>query len=205
MPRFDRKAMCAATEQAPVWVHFGAGNIFRGFIAVLQQRLLNGGLAQSGILAADTFDYDIIDRMYTPHDCMTLMVGLRPDGGTEKEVIASVAQGIRADSGDAAEWATLVAAFENPALQMVSFTITEKGYALAGAEGDFLQIVRDDMENGPASPRHAMSVVTGLMLARYRAGAAPVALVSMDNCSHNGERLRQSVLAIARQWRKKGF
>lgn len=76
MPRFDRKAMCAATEQAPVWVHFGAGNIFRGFIAVLQQRLLNGGLAQSGILAADTFDYDIIDRMYTPHDCMTLMVGL---------------------------------------------------------------------------------------------------------------------------------
>lgn len=205
LPRFDRDAMRAATEQAPVWVHFGAGNIFRGFIAVLQQRLLNDGLATCGILAADTFDYDIIDRIYSPHDCMSLMVSLQPDGGTQKEVIASIAQGIRADSGDASEWAKLVSLFENPALQMVSFTITEKGYALADAEGKYFAVVCDDMDNGPVSPRHAMGVVAALMLARYRAGAYPVALVSMDNCSHNGEKLRNSVLDIARNWGARGF
>ena len=40
LPEFDIDKMRAATEESPVWVHFGAGNIFRGFITVLQQRLL---------------------------------------------------------------------------------------------------------------------------------------------------------------------
>ena len=76
LPGFDWPAMCMHTTDEPVWVHFGAGNIFRGFIAGLQQRLLNKGLQRSGIVAAETFDYDIIDRIYVPHDSMTLMVSL---------------------------------------------------------------------------------------------------------------------------------
>ena len=115
LPKFDWQAMCAATEKAPVWVHFGAGNIFRGFIAVLQQRLLNEGLATSGIVAAETFDFDIINKIYDPFDSMTLMVSLKPDGSTDKEVIASIAKGIRADSSDVAQWAALKACFVNPA------------------------------------------------------------------------------------------
>ena len=45
LPEYDRAVMRQKTLEAPVWVHFGAGNIFRGFIAGLQQRLLDAGLA----------------------------------------------------------------------------------------------------------------------------------------------------------------
>lgn len=205
LPEYDWKAMCEATEKTPVWVHFGAGNIFRGFIAGLQQRLLNQGLAKSGIVAAETFDYDIIDKIYWPHDSMTLMVSLQPDGGTEKEVIASIAKGIKANSSDAQQWTALKAVFENPSLQMASFTITEKGYAIGDIQGNLMKVVQEDMEQGPDKARHAMSVVAALMFARFKAGAAPIALVSMDNCSHNGEKLKSSVLAIVKAWREKGL
>ena len=124
LPGYDWKAMAAATEEKPVWVHFGAGNIFRGFIANLQQALLETGDATSGIVAAETFDYDIINKIYEPHDSMTLLVALKPDGSTEKEVIASIAKGVRACSAEADQWTQLKAIFENPSLQFASFTIT---------------------------------------------------------------------------------
>ncbi len=204
LPKYDWKSMCAATEQTPVWVHFGAGNIFRGFIAVLQQRLLNEGLASSGIIAAETFDYDIIDKIYDPFDSMTLMVSLKPDGSTDKEVVASIAKGIRADSSNAAEWAALKACFTNPALQMASFTITEKGYALTNVKGEIMPVVTEDIANGPDHARHAMAVVASMLYARYQAGAQPIAMVSMDNCSHNGEKLKSSVVTIVDGWVEKG-
>ncbi len=203
LPEYDWKTMKERTMESPVWVHFGAGNIFRGFIAGLQQRLLNQQLADRGIVAAETFDYDIIDKIYRPHDSMTLMVSLKPDGSTQKEVIASIAEGIKADSSDSQQWTALKNVFENPSLQMASFTITEKGYAIRDIQGNLMKVVEEDMEQGPAKARHAMSVVAALMYARYLAGAAPIALVSMDNCSHNGEKLKSSVLAMVKAWRER--
>jgi len=205
LPGYDWKAMAAATEEKPVWVHFGAGNIFRGFIANLQQALLESGDATSGIIAAETFDYDIINKIYEPHDSMTLLVALKPDGNTDKEVIASIAKGVRACSAEAEQWAQLKAIFENPSLQFASFTITEKGYALRGMTGDLMPVVVADINDGPDKARHAMAVVAAMMFYRFNAGAAPMALVSMDNCSHNGEKLRASVLEIVKGWEKNGF
>lgn len=71
LPAYDREAVAAATKAHPIWVHFGAGNIFRGFIAALQQKLLDEGLSDKGIIAADTFDYDIITKIYDPYDNLT--------------------------------------------------------------------------------------------------------------------------------------
>lgn len=205
LPSYDWKAMCAETETAPTWIHFGAGNIFRGFIAGLQQTLLEKGLVKGGIIAADTFDYDIIDKIYDPHDAMTLMVSLKADGNLEKSVITSIAKGLRAGRAFPEDFQQLAQAFRNPALQMVSFTITEKGYALADLKGNYFPFVQADFENGPENCSHAMCLVTALLHERYLAGGTPVAMVSMDNCSHNGEKLRDSVLTVADQWMNKGF
>lgn len=205
LPSFHWEAMRAGTEQAPAWVHFGAGNIFRGFIAKLQQDLLEQGLAHTGIVAADTFDYDIIDKIYTPFDNMTLMVSLLPDGSMDKEVIASVAQGLRAGAAYPQDMARLKEIFRSPSLQMASYTITEKGYALTNIAGEFFPVVQADFDNGPEGCSHAMSITTALLWERFQAGGPPIAMVSMDNCSHNGEKLRASVMAVVEQWLDRGY
>ena len=50
-----------------------------------------------------------------------------------------------------------------------------------------------------------MAVVCALLAHRFETCKAPVAVVSMDNCSHNGEKLRGSILTMAKEWQKKGF
>lgn len=205
LPEYDIDKMRENTKANPVWLHFGAGNIFRGFIAVLQQRLLNEGLAESGIIAADTFDYDMIDKIYKPYDNLVLNVGLKADGNTSMEVVASLAEAVKGDFADANERQRLMAIIASPSLQMVSFTITEKGYALRDMEGNLLEIVKQDMTAGPQKPHHAMSVVTALLWERFQKGAQPIALCSMDNCSHNGEKLKTSVTEIACAWKDNGL
>ena len=205
LPKQDIPQMLKATEENPVWVHFGAGNIFRIFIAGLQQRLLDAGVTDKGIIAAETFDMEIIDRIYAPFDSLTLGVTLRGNGSTEKAVIASIAKGIKANSADAASWDELKAIFRKPSLQMASYTITEKGYALRGLNGDLLPLAAEDIKRGPASPRHAMAVTAALLYERFQAGGTPIAIVSMDNCSHNGEELRAGVVGMAEGWEKEGF
>ena len=205
LPSFDIGAMRAATKTAPEWLHFGAGNIFRAFPAALCQQLLESGKAKTGIVVCEGFDGEIIDKAYRPFDELSLLVVLRADGTIEKRVIASVAESLRVDGACPADWTRTVEIFENPSLKMASFTITEKGYAVYTPAGDVLPYVKADMEAGPDGVKALMGMVTALLLKRYKAGAYPMALVSMDNCSHNGEKLQAAVTAIAKAWQEKGF
>ena len=205
LPAFDVRAMREKTEEAPLWVHFGAGNIFRAFIAVLQQRLLDASLSDRGIIAADTFDVDNIRMIYGGYDNLTLSVTLNADATIDKEIVASVSEAVVAQPAEQADYARLLRAFAAPSLQMISFTITEKGYALRQIDGNYQKVVAEDLKNGPENPRHAMTIVTALLYHRYQNGKAPLAVVSMDNCSHNGEKLQNSILEVARAWQVEGF
>lgn len=205
LPRFDRKAMIENTRKAPRWVHFGAGNIFRAFQCHAVQKLLNAGEMDTGVVAVEGFDYEIVEKGYRPNDNYTLLVTLKADGSVEKTVIGSIAESLILDSENEAEYGRLKDVFRNPALQMASFTITEKGYSLVNGRGETLPGVAADFAAGPRRPGSYIGKVASLLCARYLSGGAPIAMVSMDNCSHNGEKLRSAIRAFAEKWGDEGF
>jgi len=199
LPRFDRDAMIAATHAAPKWVHFGAGNIFRAFPAAMAQSLLEEGLEKTGIIVAEGYDGEIIDKSFTAIDNLTILVTLKSDGTTEKKVIASVAQSLRMDR----EMDALKKIFASPSLQMASFTITEKGYAVKNRGGELFPDIAEDIKNGPASAKSYLGRVAALCHERYAHGALPLAMASMDNCSHNGDILFAAMATFAKGWVEK--
>lgn len=203
LPTFDRSAVLEKTRTSPTWVHFGAGNIFRAFPAAAQQKLLEEGLEETGIIVVEGYDYDIIDSLFLPHDNLSLLVTLKADGSIEKTVIGSMVEALKADPADK-DFKRLREIFRAPSLQMVSFTITEKGYSLVRPDGSYLPDVKADFENGPTQPRSYIGKLASLMYERYLAGLLPIALVSMDNCSHNGTRLFEAVHAFAQRWSQAG-
>ena len=193
LPTFDIEAVAKKTYQQPTWVHFGGGNIFRAFPAAMLNDALNTGQYDRGVIMAETYDYEIVDKVYAPYKNLSLLVSLCSNGTIEKKVIASVTEALKADY-QFADWQRLVDIFHQPSLQMISFTITEKGYTYS----------ETDLERG-LTPSFAMGKVCVLLLERFRVGALPLTLQSMDNCSHNGDKVRAGVLAYATRWVKDGL
>ena len=198
LPTYDRAAMIDKTRKAPAWIHFGAGNIFRAFQCNAAQRLLDAGEMDTGIIAVEGYDYEIVEKGYRPNDNYTLLVTLKANGSVEKTVIGSIAESCILDQENEAEYGRLKEIFANPSLQLATFTITEKGYAITPA-------VEADFANGPEKPQSYIGKVASLLYARYQAGGAPIALVSTDNCSHNGDKLKAAINAFAKGWQDAGF
>ena len=205
LPDYDVQAVSEKAKKHPVWAHFGAGNIFRIFVGGMADAMLEKGAMDRGITCVETFDFDVVDQIYTPYDNLVLAVTLNADATTDKRVLGSLSEAIKAQSNVPENWNRLKAVFADPGLQMISFTITEKGYALKNASGDFFPFVQADIDNGPEKTTGAMAIVCAMLLHRFENGKAPLAVVSMDNCSHNGEKLRGAVLTMAEEWLKKGF
>ena len=205
LPGYDVDAVSEKAKKEPVWVHFGIGNIFRVFIGGIADGLLEEGVMDRGITCVETFDYDVVDKIYQPYDNLGLNVILHGNGTREYKVIGSLAEAVKAQASDPEQWERLKEIFASSSLQLVSFTITEKGYALHRADGTWLPYVAADIQNGPEKATGAMAVLVAMLYVRYQVGKYPLALVSMDNCSQNGAKLRESVLTMAEEWKKTGY
>ncbi len=217
LPNYDIPAMCEETKEHPVWMHFGSGNIFRAFLCSAAQSLLDNHTMTSGITAVESHGTEIITECFKPHDNLCVSVTLNGDGSTDKEVVGSVGEALTTEF----DFARIREIFKNPSLQIVSFTITEKGYAIRNAAGELSKQVLDDMELAPSQilnhltelakgsehcvgAHHLMSIIAALCIERFASCGAPIALTSMDNCSHNGEKIENAVREIAESWLKAG-
>lgn len=194
---YNRQQMIDETKKSPSWIHFGAGNIFRAFPATVLDELLAKGICQKGVVVCEGFDEELLPKAYTPYDNLSLTVTLKADGTADKKLVGSVAETINLAAAmltdavkESAEYARLSEIFKNPSLQMISFTITEKGYRVNPAN---------------LSPKHLMAILTSLLYERFCAGQLPVAVVSMDNCSHNGDIVKAAVFAYAESWAEQGI
>lgn len=201
LPQYDIDAVREATRTAPTWLHFGAGNLFRAFPAVLAQRMLTAGLSETGIICCDGYDEELIDRCYRACDHLSLVVTLYSNGTINKEVVASVTESLKLSEDGT--WLSEV--FLAPSLQMVSFTLTEKGYVIQDDEHEFLPDYAHDRDNGPEGCRSFFGKLAALSLSRCRAGLPPLALVSLDNCQDNGIRLERAIRYMVQAWQEKGY
>jgi len=205
LPEFDRETVKKATMENPFWIHFGAGNIFRAFQANVVQNLLNQGVIDKGLVVAEGYDYEIVEKMNRPHDDYSILVTLKSDGNVEKTVVGSVVESLALDSENESEYSRLKEIFGKDSLQMASFTITEKGYSLADGKGTLLPAVEADFKAGPKKPMSYIGKVASLLYSRFEAGEKPIAMVSMDNCSHNGDKLYAAMNAFAEKWVENGL
>ena len=204
IPSFDRDKMVKETVENPEWVHFGAGNIFRAFQANLSQRMLEEGYATKGLTVVEGYDYEIIEKMYRSHDNLSILVTLKADGNVEKTIVESIAESCILDSNNDKEFSRLKEIFSADSLKLATFTITEKGYSLVNAAGETIPAVAADFANGPEKPQSYIGKVAALLYARYVAGEKKIAMVSTDNCSHNGDKLYAAMHAFASEWTKNG-
>lgn len=205
LPAFDHDAITANTKKNPEWIHFGAGNIFRAFQANVLQELLNKGDMETGLIAVEGFDYEIIEKSYRAHDNLSILATLKVDASVDKTVVGSIVESLILDRDNTEDFGRLKEIFAAPSLKMASFTITEKGYAINDPQGNVLPFVAADFEAGPDKASGYLGKVISLLYHRFKFGALPIAMVSMDNCSHNGDKLKAAAVAFAKAWTEKGL
>lgn len=202
IPSYNLDVLKENTNKSPKWVHFGGGNIFRVFVANALDKAITEGRCDTGIIVAESFDYEVVDKVFNQTDNLSLSVIMNASGKLDYKVVGSITESVKTDALGIKRLKEVVS---NESLQMISFTITEKGYSLKNMQGEYIGIIVDDFKNGLGNCKHVMSIVTSLLYERFKNCNKPLALVSMDNCSHNGDKVKSAVTDIAVKWCENGF
>ncbi|MFV0255383.1 MAG: mannitol dehydrogenase family protein [Erysipelotrichaceae bacterium] len=179
LPKYDVEKVTNETIACPNWLHFGAGNIFRSYIGEICDSLLDQNLATKGIIAIEGFDEEIIDKVYDKFEGMAVSSTLRSNGDITHHVQASICKGLKLSK----DLEKIKKYFLQENLQIISLTITEKGYL----------ITEDNIE----AENNVMVIITKLLYQRYKNNQAPITMLSLDNCTKNGELLKKNIMKVA--------
>ncbi|MBD3181144.1 mannitol dehydrogenase family protein [Candidatus Poribacteria bacterium] len=195
IPGFNIASMKKRTKASPRWIHLAPSNLFRAMVAPIQQQLLEIGAVDYGMIAVETYDQEVIEQIYKPHDNLSLQVVMYPDRRKDLMVVSNIADSVFADAGsNHSEWERALNYFACPELQMVSITCTEKGYDIQNDQAKW------DLKNGYECPEHIMAKAAAFAYHRYKNGRYPIAFVSMDNVSENGLKFSNAVMTFCRRW-----
>lgn len=190
-PTYDRSAL------TPGILHIGLGNFHRAHQAWYLHRLMQQGMAQDwAILGAGVRPYDEAQRIkLAEQDYLTTLIELDPKGSAA-EVVGSMIGYVPITD----DHAPLIAAMSDPAIRIVSMTVTEGGYYLDPATKRFdpnHPDIRHDAAHSNA-PRTAFGAMIAALRNRRDAGHGPFTCQSCDNLPGNGRLLREVVVSLAR-------
>lgn len=181
----------------PGIVHIGLGNFHRAHQSwYLHQLMLNGLARDWAIIGAGVRPYDAVMReKLLAQDCLTTLVQLEPSS-TSVEVIGPMIDYLPIEDDNA----SLIATMADPAICIVSLTVTEGGYFLDPATGEF-DATHEEVAHDAAHPNAPVTAFGAMIaaLARRRAaGDKPFTIQSCDNLLGNGDMVRQTVVSLAR-------
>lgn len=187
-PGYDRGSL------RPGILHVGVGNFHRAHMAVYLDSLFAQGddhdwaILGAGVRPADAA---MRDRLVA-QDCLTTVVELDP-AGLHARVVGSM-PGYLPVAPEA-----ILQGMTDPAIRIVSLTVTEGGYYLDGA-GRFDKAHPDIAADAasPAAPRTVFGLITAALRARRAAGIAPFTVLSCDNLPENGHVAAAAVIGLAR-------
>ncbi|MEL6645230.1 MAG: mannitol dehydrogenase family protein [Pseudomonadota bacterium] len=190
-PRYDRSAL------TPGIVHIGLGNFHRAHQAWYLHRLMQEGRALDwAIIGASVRAADAAQRgRLAQQDYLTTLIELDPSG-ISAEVVGSMIGYLPIEDGHG----PLIAQMADPAIRIVSLTVTEGGYFLDPATKRFDPTHPDICHDAQAlhAPRTAFGAIVAALMARRGAGHGPFTCQSCDNLPGNGAILREVVVGLAR-------
>lgn len=175
-------------------VHLGLGAFFRAHGAIYTEEAMAASGGDWGIIGVSLQSPGTRDAL-APQGGSYIACELAPEGAKPRHVQVISGVLVAPESPEA-----VLAAMADPAVKIVSLTVTEKGYCHEPSTGA-LNLAHPDIEHDLANPlpRSAPGYIVRALERRHAAGLAPFTAMSCDNLPHNGTVLRGVVLDLARK------
>jgi len=189
IPQYARNAL------TPGIMHIGVGNFHRAHQAVYLDRLFSLGADHDwAIVGAGIKPYDAVQRRaLAAQDWLTTVVELDPKGYSAR-VTGAMVDYVEVDAQ------AIITRLTDPAIRIVSMTVTEGGYYIDARSGGF-DVAHPDIvadAAAPASPRTVFGILLEGLVRRRALGRAPFTILSCDNLPENGHVARNAVVGLAR-------
>ena len=188
-PAYDRSKVTTSI------LHLGIGAFHRAHQAmytdaVLASGDLNWGIAGAGVISAD------MKNALSPQDGLYTLYARGADF-REVRVIGSITELL----GGPEEAGLVLKRMSDPAIRIVSITVTEKGYYLDPATGELnlnAAPIKQDLAN-PLCPTTILGMIVHGLDQRRKQNIPPFTVMSCDNLPANGILARKAVIGFARE------